>query len=76
MYVTGTASQFIQVVFLLYLITAPISSPAGSAPVGVSRTELSVAIVITFLLTVILNTSIIFVIYCIYHHCNEGIKKE
>ena len=75
MYVTGTASQFIQVVFLLYLFTAPISPPAGS-PVGVSRTELSVAIVITFLLTVILNTSIIFVIYCIYHHCNEGIKKE
>ena len=58
------------------MVTAPISPPTGSAPVGVSRTELSVAIVITFLLTVILYTFIIFVIYCIYHHHNKGIKKE
>ena len=41
-----------------------------------SRTELSVAVVITFLLTIILNTSIIFVTYCIYHHYDGGTKKE
>ena len=62
------------VIIVFFIITAP--PPAYSAPVGVSRIELSVAVVITFLLTIILNTSIIFVIYCIYHHHDAGIKKE
>ena len=65
------------VIIVFFIVTAPTSSPpAYSAPVGVSRIELSVAVVITFLLTVILNTSIIFVIYCIYHRHDAGIKKE
>ena len=49
--------------------------PAG-ASVTFSRTELSVAVVVTFLLTVILNIFIIFVTYCIYHRHKEGIRKE
>ena len=38
--------------------------------------KLSVAVIITFLLTVILYTSIIFVTYCIYHRHDGGTKKE
>ena len=58
------------------LVTVPTSPPAGSAPVVTcSTTELSVAVVVTFLLTVVLYTFIIFVTYCIYHH-HKGIKKE
>ena len=58
------------------LVTVSTSPPACSAPVVTcSRTELSVAVVVTFLLTVILNTSIIFITYYIYHH-HKGIKKE
>ena len=49
--------------------------PAG-AVVTCSRTELSVAIIVTFLLTVILYTSIIFVTYFIHRRYDEGIKKE
>ena len=58
------------------MATVPTSPPAGCAPVVTcSRTELSVAVVVTFLLTVVLYTSIIFVTYCIYHR-HKGIKKE